>query len=515
MDNFFKKIVLNIKDYFEIHNIYLQIKTNIMNKNEFIEKVNKKYGVGKYTVLGEYKNNKSKILIKCNTCGYEWETNAGNFINVCKVGCPKCACKKSHDEAKLSTKEIIKRGKELYGNRYSYDKVDSLNRDEKGRVCFTCNVCGKDFWESPVLFLRNNRRIKSNCPNCARKITEENIRFREERHKNYLVNHVYDTDSFIKKLNEKFPNFYDTSETVYVDNVTDLIIIHNGHRIITKPVSVLGSKKPILQDRVHDTKSFIKKALIRNDGKYIYDEKTKYTNANSEIIVKCKKHGYFKVIASHHLNGVGCKKCMKENKINPKKKTFEQFIEETKVKHGKRYIYDRDTFVNYNTKMRIICPIHGEFWQKPSIHISGNGHGCHKCKESSLERNTRIILEKNSINYIKSKHFVWLGQQHFDFYLPDYNIAIECQGKQHFIEGGWNNKNSLNVNIERDKSKKEKSDGRVNLVYLLDSTISKRNIIANEKFCGIYNDSNTFKNVNALIDNIIQCSPVDSSEFVA
>ena len=488
-----------------------------MNKNEFIEKVNSKYGVGKYTILGEYKNNKSKILIKCNTCGYEWEVNAGNFINVCKVGCPKCACKKSHDEAKLSTEEIVKRGKELYGDRYSYDKVDSLNRDEKGRVCFTCNVCGEDFWEQPALFLKSDRRIKANCPNCVRKTTEENIKIREERHKNYLDNYVHDTESFIRKLNKKFPNFYDTSETIYINNITNLTLIHKGHKIITTPSSILSSKKPILQNRVYDTKSFVEKATIRNNGKYIYDEKTKYTDAHSEIIVKCKKHGYFKVVAYRHLNGVGCKECMKENKINPKKKTFEQFLNEAEIKHGKKYIYDRDTFVNYNTEMRMICPIHDEFWQKPSIHIGGNGHGCSKCKESSLERNIRLILEKNNISYVKSKHFIWLGQQHFDFYLPDYNIAIECQGKQHFIEGGWNNKNSLAINIERDKNKKEKSNGKVNLIYLLDSAISKKSIISNEKFGGIYNDNNTFKKVDLLMEflNNIQCGLVDASEFKA
>lgn len=189
-----------------------------MNKNEFIERVDSKYGIGKYTVLGEYKNNKSKILIKCNTCGYEWEVNAGNFINVCKVGCPKCACNKTHNDAKLTTEEIIRRGKKLYNNRYSYDKVDSLNRDEKGRVCFTCNVCGKDFWEKPSLFLGRNKSRKSNCPNCIKKLTEDNIKFKKERHEKYLKNHVHDTESFIKKLNKKFPNFYDTSETVYVNN---------------------------------------------------------------------------------------------------------------------------------------------------------------------------------------------------------------------------------------------------------------------------------------------------------
>lgn len=486
-----------------------------MNKNEFIEKVNAKYGADRYTVLGEYKNNKAKVLIRCNTCGYEWEVNAGNFINVCKVGCPKCACKKSHDEAKLTTEEIIERGKNLYGNRYSYDKVDSSNRDEKGRVCFTCNVCGKDFWERPSLFLKLDRKRKHNCPNCVKKATEKNVKLREERHKNYLKNYVHDTESFIKKLNEKFPNFYDTSETKYVNNTTSLILIYEGRKITTTPASILSAKKPILKEKVCDTKSFIEKATIKHKGNYIYDEKTVYTNAHSEITVKCKKHGYFNVIAGNHINGVGCKFCAAENKNNPKKKTFSQFLNEAKEKHGEKYLYDEDTFVNYRTDMRMICPIHGDFWQKPSVHISGKGHGCSKCKESSLERHTRLMLEENGIKYVNNKHFIWLERQHFDFYLPEYNIAIECQGKQHFIEGGWNNDESLNNNIERDKKKKDKSNGKINLIYLLDCAISKKDIINNEKYGRIYGDNNTFKNISLLIKHIVQCSPVDSSEFKA
>lgn len=469
-------------------------------KDKFIEKIDIKYGIGKYSVLGEYKDNKTKILIKCNTCGYEWEVKPCNFTNVCKIGCPKCACKKTHDEAKIPTEEIIRRGKELYGDRYSYDKVDSLSRDEKGRVCFTCNICGEDFWEKPALFLSPKRRSKWNCPNCIKKTKEKNIQRAKERHDNYIKNYVHDTESFINKLNEKFPKFYDTSETVYVNNTTNLTLIHAGRKIITTPLSILTSKKPILQDRVHDTKTFIEKATIRHNGKYIYDEKTKYTDAHSEIIVKCRKHGYFNVIAGNHICGVGCKLCAAENKINPKKKNFEQFIEEARKKHGDKFIYDKDTFVNYTTDMRMMCPIHGEFWQKPSVHISGKGHGCSKCKESSLERNTRLMLEENHINYVNGKHFIWLGQQHFDFYLPDYNLAIECQGKQHFIEGGWNNKESLSINIERDKKKKEKSNGKVNLIYLLDSTISKKGVINNEKYSFIYTNENTFKSKEKILE---------------
>ena len=42
-----------------------------------------------------------------------------------------------------------------------------------------------------------------------------------------------------------------------------------------------------------------------------------------------------------------------------------------------------------------------------------------------------IILNMNT--NIRPK---WLGKQSIDFFLPQYNIAIECQGKQHFGFGG-------------------------------------------------------------------------------
>jgi hypothetical protein len=44
----------------------------------------------------------------------------------------------------------------------------------------------------------------------------------------------------------------------------------------------------------------------------------------------------------------------------------------------------------------------------------------------------RQSLAQNNINFTSQYAPKWLGRQRFDFYLPDYNIAIECQGRQHF-----------------------------------------------------------------------------------
>ena len=52
---------------------------------------------------------------------------------------------------------------------------------------------------------------------------------------------------------------------------------------------------------------------------------------------------------------------------------------------------------------------------------------------SLLEETVKIFLEKEKIKYIPQKRFSFIGRKSIDFYLPDYNVGIECQGVQHYI----------------------------------------------------------------------------------
>ena len=61
-----------------------------------------------------------------------------------------------------------------------------------------------------------------------------------------------------------------------------------------------------------------------------------------------------------------------------KKKTTEEFIKEAKEINGNKYDYSKVVYVNQLTEVCIICPIHGEFWQKPKNHLKGRG--CPKCR---------------------------------------------------------------------------------------------------------------------------------------
>lgn len=63
------------------------------------------------------------------------------------------------------------------------------------------------------------------------------------------------------------------------------------------------------------------------------------------------------------------------------KLTTEEFIAKAKAVHGDKYDYSMVEYVNNQTKVSIICPIHGVFEQRPHNHFSGNG--CPKCAHAS------------------------------------------------------------------------------------------------------------------------------------
>ena len=56
-----------------------------------------------------------------------------------------------------------------------------------------------------------------------------------------------------------------------------------------------------------------------------------------------------------------------------RKKTQDEFINEATTIHNGKYDYSNVEYVNTNVKVKIICPIHGEFEQKPYKHFQGQG----------------------------------------------------------------------------------------------------------------------------------------------
>ena len=176
--------------------------------------------------------------------------------------------------------------------------------------------------------------------------------------------------------------------------------------------------------------NFLLKAKEIHGNKYDYS-KVEYINSKTKVCIICPEHGEFYQEPNSHLQGHGCPFCKSELKRN----TTKGFIEKANEIHNNFYDYSLTKYgSNRQEKVIIKCPLHGEFTISPKSHLRGSG--CPKCKQSSLEKDVKCFLIENNLNFEQEKTFEWLKNEHhhlfLDFYLPEHNIAIECQGEQHF-----------------------------------------------------------------------------------
>lgn len=158
---------------------------------------------------------------------------------------------------------------------------------------------------------------------------------------------------------------------------------------------------------------FIQKANIVHKNKYDYS-KVEYINNSTKVCVICPVHGEFWQSPNKHLQGRGCPKCGQLNGNKKKSFTQEEFENKANIIHNFKYIYSND-YINDSTKIKITCPIHGDFFQTPYHHL--RGQGCPKCaieKNSNRQKMSQeeFVLKANAIHngkydYNKSKYLTY------------------------------------------------------------------------------------------------------------
>ena len=225
--------------------------------------------------------------------------------------------------------------------------------------------------------------------------------------------------------------------------------------------------------RLGNLDDFILKANKQHHNYYDYS-KFIYKDSHTLGIIICPKHGEFKQTPTNHLSGCGCPKCKSDKLRELFALTKEEFVEKANKIHNNKFNYSLVEYINNLTPITIICPLHGKFIQTPQNHLLGRG--CPICHQSHLERQMMIFLEENNIKYEYQKRFKWLGKQSLDFYLTEYNIAIECQGKQHFSDEGIYG--ILMENIQKDEIKLNKCKiNNIKIIYFTLESIISNNMI--------------------------------------
>jgi hypothetical protein len=203
-------------------------------------------------------------------------------------------------------------------------------------------------------------------------------------------------NEFKKVHNQK----YDYSKSVFINSDTKIEIVCPNHGSFWQRIyhHKKGTGCPECNPRKKmDLKKFKEKCKKEFGNEIVIDFKT-FKNTQSKIKAKCLKHGNFEQYAYNFLRGKGCPKCGYELGSNKRKKGNEKFISDSIIKHGDKYDYSKIEYKNAHTDVIIVCPIHGEFKQRPSNHL--NGSGCPKCGQERTAKSVR-----NTLKYFKENSF--------------------------------------------------------------------------------------------------------------
>ena len=266
------------------------------------------------------------------------------------------------------------------------------------------------------------------------------------------------TEQFIKEAKKIHGDRYDYSKVEYVNTHTKVCIICHEHgEFMQVPQSHLKGCGCSKCGRIYVGKllskndSFVKTAKNKYGDRYDYS-KVEYVNAHTKVCMICPKHGEFYITPNDHLKGNGgCGLCKKETISNLHKSNTKEFIEKSKKVHGNKYDYSKVNYINSHSMVKIICPKHGEFELIAYAHL--NGQGCKKCKMSVLENEVFQLLLKENFDFkYDVRNLDFLNGLTLDFYLPKYNLGIECQGIQHFKDSRMLKCEKV---IERDKIKRK------------------------------------------------------------
>ena len=305
----------------------------------------------------------------------------------------------------MNTEEFINKANKVHNGKYDYSKVEYVNA--KTKICIICPEHG-EFWQTP-----NNHLSGKGCALCA------------NENKLHLYNKS--NDKFISEAQMIHNGKYDYSKVEYVNAKTKICIIcpEHGEFWQTPHNHLQGQGCPKCSPTLKLNKDvFIENSNKKHNGKYDYS-KVKYINNRTKVCIICPEHGEFWQTPSNHMYGYGCAKCA--NSLNAENHTSNTdiFIEKAKLMHLNKYDYSKVKYINNRTKVCIICPEHGEFWQTPDAHLSNKG--CPKCGRVMSNPEDEIVNVLDKFCSQQRNHTILKGKE-LDIFIPSLKIGIEYNG---------------------------------------------------------------------------------------
>ena len=296
-----------------------------------------------FSVLGDYINTETKIKMKHNICGHEFDMKPNNFLNGQR--CPKCGREAAAKKRMLTQKEFEKRVYDMYEDEYS---VLGQYKGHRHHIKMRHNKCGHE-WEPTA----NNFLRWRGCPECASSTGERRIA-------SYLRNngYKYETEFRFPELAVKQPLRYDF--VVFVEELPVLIEYDGiGH---FQAVGVF-TKESVAETQKRDV---IKSNFAKENGIPLIRIGYKDFNKIEEILAEelnkiCMNYeDYQGYVSDIDLSGVGTIKKGSKLTIDDVEKIGD-LLRKTDLTHdqiGQQFKVTRGTIGEINT---------GKSWNRPGV----------------------------------------------------------------------------------------------------------------------------------------------------
>ena len=301
---------------------------------------------------------------------------------------------------KLTTQTFIERAEKVHNNLYDYSKVVYKNNSTK--VCIIDPVYG-EFWQEPHSHLKGAGSPQRAIEN-GKKLKSKT------------------TETFIAEAIERFGNTFDYSNVEYVNSKTPVCIIDPVYgEFWQTPYDHLKSKHGNMErGRIgtSENKTFTNEVFIERSREvhgHLYDySKVEYTGAWTKVCIIDPVYGEFWQEPIYHWKGHGNPIRGFEKTAQSKRLTLDEFIEKANLVHDNLYDYSKVVYVNNSTKVCIIDPVYGEFWQTPSSHLMGCGNNDRANISTGLKNKMSIVEFINRANEIHDEQYDYSKVEYID-----------------------------------------------------------------------------------------------------
>ena len=223
---------------------------------------------------------------------------------------------------------------------------------------------------------------------------------------------------------------YITSFSVYNDGIRK-----NGKNACSHCAAIKAKSLDIEKRKIYNYERV--QEVCKNNGYELLSTIDDCNLVSNQIQYKCPLHGTQTVLLDSLIHGHLCYDCGREATTIAVKKSIAEVVETVESKNNNKLINPSEYKDMCTANLKIECGSCGKVFLQSLSNYKKNLTGkCPDCNENSYgEYLIALCLDKYSIAYNRQFKFSDCKDKRklpFDFYLPDYNLVVEFDGKYHY-----------------------------------------------------------------------------------